>query len=94
MSDGRTEISVAYAMLAATKQKGCAECGVALCAHVAEVISVLHKTAPAERAILTDLIAELRACPVLPATREDLEPLRNMADRAEERLRQITEGDA
>ena len=72
----------------------CAECGVALCAHAAAVISVLHKTAPAERAILTDLIAELRACPVLPATREDLEPLRNMADRAEERLRQITEGDA
>ena len=70
------------------------ECGVALCAHAAAVISVLHKTAPAERAILTDLIAELRACPVLPATREDLEPLRNMADRAEERLRQITEGDA
>ena len=61
----------------------CAECGVALalCAHAA---------APAERAILTDLIAELRACPVLPATREDLEPLRNMADRAEERLREVT----
>ena len=68
----------------------CAECGVALCAHAAAVISVLHKTAPAERAILTDLIAELRACPVLPTTREDLEPLRNMADRAEARLREVT----
>ena len=69
----------------------CAECGVALCAHAAAVISVLHKTAPAERAILTDLIAELRDCPVLPATREDLEPLRNMADRAEARLREVTD---
>ncbi len=69
----------------------CAECGVALCAHAAAVISVLHKTAPAERAILTDLIAELRACPVLPTTREDLEPLRNMADRAEARLREVTD---
>ncbi len=68
----------------------CAECGVALCAHAAAVISVLHKTAPAERAILTDLIAELRACPVLPTTREDLEPLRNMADRAEARLREVS----
>ena len=38
----------------------CAECGVALCTHAAAVISVLHKTEPAERAILTDLIAELR----------------------------------
>jgi len=46
---------------------------------------------PPERAILTDLIAELRACPVLPATREDLEPLRNMADRAEARLREVTD---
>ena len=45
---------------------------------------------PPERAILTDLIAELRACPVLPTTREDLEPLRNMADRAEARLREVT----
>ncbi len=71
----------------------CAECGVALCAHAAAVISVLHKTAPAERAILTDLIAELRACPVLPTTREDLEPLRNMADRAEARLREVTGGE-
>ena len=44
---------------------------------------------PPERAILTDLIAELRACPVLPTTREDLEPLRNMADRAEARLREV-----
>jgi len=43
------------------------------------------------RAILTDLIAELRACPVLPTTREDLEPLRNMADRAEARLREVTD---
>ena len=42
------------------------------------------------RGILTDLIAELRACPVLPTTREDLEPLRNMADRAEARLREVT----
>lgn len=41
--------------------------------------------------ILTDLIAELRACPVLPTTREDLEPLRNMADRAEARLREVTD---
>ena len=72
MTDGRTEISVAYAMLAATKQKGDVATG---------------WRAPAERAILTDLIAELRACPVLPTTREDLEPLRNMADRAEARLR-------
>ena len=46
---------------------------------------------PPERAILTDLIAELRACPVLPTTREDLEPLRNMADRAEARLREVTD---
>jgi len=48
---------------------------------------------PPERAILTDLIAELRACPVLPTTREDLEPLRNMADRAEARLREVTGGE-
>lgn len=41
------------------------------------------------RAVLLDLIAELRACPVLPATREDLEPLRDMADRAEARLREV-----
>lgn len=41
--------------------------------------------------ILTDLITELRACPVLPTTREDLEPLRNMADRAEARLREVTD---
>ncbi len=47
------------------------------------------KVGPPERAILTDLIAELRACPVLPTTREDLEPLRNMADRAEARLREV-----
>ena len=49
------------------------------------------KVGPPERAILTDLIAELRACPVLPTTREDLEPLRNMADRAEARLREVTD---
>jgi hypothetical protein len=41
--------------------------------------------------ILTDLIAELRACPVLPTTREDLEPLRNMADRAEARLKGLND---
>ena len=41
------------------------------------------------RVVLLDLIAELRACPVLPTTREDLEPLRNMADRAEARLREV-----
>ncbi len=41
--------------------------------------------------VLLDLIAELRACPVLPTTREDLEPLRNMADRAEARLREVTD---
>ena len=40
--------------------------------------------------ILLDLVAELRACPVLPTTREDLEPLRNMADRAEARLREVS----
>ena len=40
-------------------------------------------------AVALDLIAELRACPVLPTTREDLEPLRNMADRAEARLREV-----
>ena len=39
--------------------------------------------------ILLDLVAELRACPVLPTTREELEPLRNMADRAEARLREV-----
>ena len=48
---------------------------------------------PPERAILLDLIAELRACPVLPTTREDLEPLRNMADRAEARLREVGGGE-
>ena len=101
MSDGRTEISVAYAMLAATKQKGCAECGVALCAHVAEVISVLHKTAPAERAILTDLIADLRdrhtprdglcdycwSCDRCPVPWPCPDSL--AADRAEARLREV-----
>ena len=56
----------------------CAECGVALCTHAAAVISVLHKTEPAERAILTDLIAELRTTGCVL----HLEPI----DRAEARL--------
>jgi hypothetical protein len=38
----------------------CAECGVALCSHAEAVLSVLHETIPAERTILSDLIAELR----------------------------------
>ena len=63
----------------------CAECGVALCTHAAAVISVLHKTEPAERAILTDLIAELRDwdsyyCKAAAA---------DIADRAEARLREV-----
>ena len=60
----------------------CAECGVALCTHAAAVICVLHKTAPAERAILTDLIAQLRD-PSNYSTRTVL------ADRAEARLREV-----
>ena len=38
----------------------CAACGVALCSHAEAVLSVLHETIPAERTILSDLIAELR----------------------------------
>ena len=39
--------------------------------------------------ILTDLIAELRDCPVIPIVAVDQEPLRDMADRAEARLREV-----
>ncbi len=75
----------------------CAECGVALCAHAAAVISVLHKTAPAERAILTDLIAELRRTTkgyLSPrAYAITVEQQREMADAAEAQLREAMRND-
>ena len=74
MSDGRTEISVAYAMLAATKQKGDVATG---------------WRAPAERAILTDLIAELRA--INGDSTEAEYSVDVLADRAEARLKGLTD---
>lgn len=56
--------------------------------HRAEV--ALRTVTPPERLILTGLIAELRDCPVIPIVAVDQEPLRDMADRAEARLREVT----
>ena len=73
----------------------CAECGVALCTHAAAVISVLHETAPAERAILTDLIAELVGDDgdghELTGDDEDGCQVCAAIDRAEARLRKVTD---
>jgi hypothetical protein len=46
---------------------------------------------PCPTVILTDLIAELRGCPIVPVIAQDLEPLQSMADRAEARLKGLND---